>query len=340
LSSFKTKTEVKMTDLTKPNTNDSLSKSLNRRGFLKFCSLMAATLALPTRYGSHIAKALSSGTRIPVVWLEFQDCTGDSESFLRAGSRPDPIQPGVTDPGLVDLLLDFISVEYHETIMAPSGFMAEKSLNDVMDKYNSQYLCVVEGSIPHAQEGIFCTIRGRTALSIAQQVLPNGLATIAMGSCATDGGLAAALPNPTGAAGVASTFPGLTNLVNLPGCPANVVNLVATIVYLLTFNTLPDMDSSHRPYFAYGEEIHDDCPREDYYEEGQFVLEWGDEGHKNGWCLYKMGCRGPRTHANCREVKWNGGTGWTIGAGHGCIGCTQPNFWDSMAPFYQPLANE
>jgi hydrogenase small subunit len=312
-------------------------QNINRRSFLKFCSLMAGALALPVTYVNRIAAALSTATRVPVIWLEFQDCTGDSESFLRAGSRQDPLQPGVSDPGLVDLLLDFISVEYHETLMAPSGLAAEKSLNDVLAKYPNQFVCIVEGAIPQAQGGVFCTIRGRTALSIAEQVLPNALATIALGSCAVDGGLAAALPNPTGAAGVIDIFPGLANLVNLPGCPANVVNLVATIVYLITFNTLPDMDSSRRPYFAYGQEIHEDCEREDYYEEKQFVLEWGDEGHKNGWCLYKMGCKGPDTRANCREVKWNGGTSWDIGAGHGCIGCTMPHFWDTMTPFYQPV---
>jgi hydrogenase small subunit len=298
--------------------------------------MMAATLALPTRYADKIAEALSLATRLPIIWLEFQGCTGDSESFLRAGSQPDPLQPGVTDPGLVDLLLDFISVEYHETLMAPSGFAAEKSLSDVLEKYPNQYVCIVEGAIPQAQNGIFCTIGGRTALSIAQQVLPNAMATIAMGSCAVDGGLSAALPNPTSATGV-NAIPGIGNLVNLPGCPANVVNLVATVVYLITFNSIPEMDSNHRPYFAYGEEIHDECERHDYYEQDKFVLAWGDEGHKNGWCLMKMGCKGPETDSNCPRVKWNDGTNWPIGAGHGCIGCTTPNFWDKMTPFYQPV---
>jgi len=322
--------------------NDQLSESaqqsnLNRRDFLRFCSLMAATLALPTLYVDKIAKALSLATRLPVIWLEFQDCAGDTESFLRAGSRSDPIQPGVTDPGLVDLLLDFISVEYHETLMAPSGFASEKSLNEVLEKYPNQYLCIVEGSIPQAQNGIFCTIRGRTALSIAQQVLPNAMATIAMGSCAVDGGLPAALPNLTGATGILNAIPSLGNHVNLPGCPANVVNLVATIVYLITFNHLPEMDSRHRPYFAYGEEIHEECERHNFYEQDKFVLAWGDEGHKNGWCLFNMGCKGPETKSNCQWVKWNDSTNWPIGAGHGCIGCTMPSFWDTMTPFYQPV---
>jgi hydrogenase small subunit len=312
-------------------------RNLNRRDFLRFCSMMTATLALPTLYADKIAKALSLATRLPVIWLEFQGCTGDTESFIRAGSRTDPIQPGVTDPGLVDLLLDFISVEYHETLMAPSGSASEKSLNEVLEKYPNQYVCIVEGAIPQAQNGIFCTIRGRTALSIAQQVLPNAKATIAMGSCAVDGGLSAAVPNLTGATGVLNAIPGVGNLVNLPGCPANVVNLVATIVYLITFKQAPEMDSNHRPYFAYGEEIHDECERHDYYEQDKFVLAWGDEGHKNGWCLFKMGCKGPETKSNCRWVKWNDGTNWPIGAGHGCIGCTTPNFWDKKTPFYQPV---
>jgi len=326
-----------MSDQAKQSSESTPHRSINRRSFLKFCSLMATTLALPTQYVNQIAKAMSSATRLPVIWLEFQDCTGDSESFLRAASRTDPIESSLTDPGLVDLLLDFISVEYHETLMAPSGFAAEKSLNDVLQKYPNQYVCIIEGAIPQAQDGVFCTIRGRTALSIAQQVIPNALLTIALGSCAVDGGLPAALPNLTGAAGVHDTIPSIGNLVNLPGCPANVVNLVATIVYLLTFNTMPDMDSFHRPFFAYGEEIHDECERHDFYEQDKFVLAWGDEGHKNGWCLYQMGCKGPDTKANCWWVKWNGGTNWPIGAGHGCIGCTIPHFWDTMTPFYQPV---
>jgi hydrogenase small subunit len=163
------------------------------------------------------------------------------------------------------------------------------------------------------------------------------MATIAMGSCAVDGGLPAALPNLTGATGILNAIPSLGNHVNLPGCPANVVNLVATIVYLITFNHLPEMDSRHRPYFAYGEEIHEECERHDFYEQDKFVLAWGDEGHRNGWCLFNMGCKGPETKSNCKWVKWNDSTNWPIGAGHGCIGCTTPSFWDTMTPFYQPV---
>ena len=310
---------------------------VSRRDFLKLCGLLTATLALPVRYVSTMAKALAAAPRLPVIWLEFQDCTGDSESFLRAGPRPDPLQPGKTDPSITDLLLDVISVEYHETLMAPAGFQAEKSLNDTMNNYPGQYVCIVEGSIPKANNGVYCTIRGRTALNIAQQVLPGARATLAVGSCAWDGGLAAAAPNLTGAVGIKDAIPGLNNLINLPGCPGNVVNIVATIFYLLTFNQLPPTDSARRPYFAYGEVIHEECERQDFYEEGKFVLAWGDQGHQNGWCLYQMGCKGPRTHNNCSTVKWNDQTCWPVQAGHGCIGCAEPHFWDNLTPFYNPL---
>jgi hydrogenase small subunit len=313
---------------------------ISRRSFLKFCGLMAATLALPTRYIETISKALATANRLPVIWLEFQDCTGDSESFLRAAPRISPLDPGVNNPGIVDLLLDAISVDYHETLMVPAGAMSEKSLTDTMQNYAGQYLAIVEGAIPIAQDGVYCTIRGRTALSIAHQVLPGARAVIALGSCAWDGGLPSAAPNLTGAVGVQTAVPGLANFAALPGCPSNVINLAATIVHLITFNELPPRESDGRPYFAYGQEIHEHCERHDFYEEDQFVLEWGDQGHRNGWCLFKMGCKGPETDSNCPSVKWNDGTCWPIGAGHGCIGCTTSHFWDQKTPFYQELPDD
>jgi hydrogenase small subunit len=299
---------------------------VSRRQFLKFCGLMSATLALPASYAARIAKALATNPRPPLVWLEFQDCTGDTESFLRA-----------SQPGVDELVLDLLSVDYHETIMVPAGQMTEVSLQDTITNYAGQYICVVEGSIPTAAGGIHCMIRGRTALSIAQEVCSNALATIAIGTCAYAGGLAAAAPNPTTAVGVKDAVPGLNPLINLPGCPANVVNLTATIVHFLTFNEWPNTDGSRRPRFAYGEDIHDECERHDHYEEHRFVLEWGDEGHKNGWCLFRMGCKGPRTHHNCSTVRWNDGTSWPVRSGHGCVGCAEPNFWDQLTPVYVPL---
>jgi hydrogenase small subunit len=303
------------------------------------CSLVAAALALPATEIEVIAQTLEATTRVPVIWLEFQDCTADSESFLKAVQRPDPAIRNTTDPGLLDLLTNVVSVEYHETLMAPSGIQAHQSREDVLRDYAGRFVCVVEGSIPTGQNGAACCVGGRSALSVLQEVTSQALFTVALGTCAYDGGLAAAAPNPTGAMGVRQAVPGLGNLVNIPGCPANVVNLVATIVYYLTYQRLPEVEGD-RPKFAYGEDIHDDCERHDHFEAKRFVLAWGDEGHRKGWCLRKMGCRGPSTHHNCPKVKWNGGTCWPVAAGHGCVGCAEAKFWDRNTPFYQRLSGD
>jgi hydrogenase small subunit len=95
--------------------------------------------------------------------------------------------------------------------------------------------------------------------------------------------------------------------------------------------------TGRRPLFAYGKLIHDACERRAHYDAGQYVEEWGDDGHRRGYCLYKVGCKGPVTYQNCPNVGWNEGTNWPIGCGHPCIGCAEPSFWDRMTPFYEHL---
>jgi hydrogenase small subunit len=310
--------------LTSLNLEDRLAqRGITRRQFMTFCASVTATLALPTRYTSRIAEALNTAPRVPLVWLEFQDCAGNTESFLRANY-----------PTVVDIVLEGLSVNYHETIMAPSGHMAEKSLQDTVKQFPGQYIAIVEGAIPTKDGGVYCTIGGHTALEIARQVCGNAFATIAVGACAWDGGWPAAAPNPTGAVGVKDAVPGLQHLINMPGCPMNVANLTGVIVHYLTFKELPATDSMGRPLFAYGQLIHDNCERRGHFNENRFVEEWGDEGHRKGWCLYKMGCKGPQTYSNCPAVRWNDGASWPIGAGHGCVGCMAPRFWDTLTPFY------
>jgi hydrogenase small subunit len=298
-------------------------RGITRREFLKFAALMTATLALPSTFTKQVAHALATAARPRVVWLEFQDCTADSESFLRA-----------SNPNVASLLLETLSLDYHETLMVPAGAMADKSLMDTVNGYPGQYIAIVEGAIPTANGGIHCTINGQTALSRADLVCRNALATIAVGNCAWDGGIAAAAPNPTAAKGVKDAVPGLGTLINMPGCPHNVVNLAALITHYLTFQQWPERDGQGRPVFAYHETVHEECPRKDHFEAGRFVLAWGDAGHRQGWCLCKMGCKGPDTRHNCSTVKWNDGTCWPVQAGHGCVGCAQGNFWDQATPFY------
>jgi hydrogenase small subunit len=302
-------------------------RGVTRRSFLQFCALMTATLALPAVTAPKFTQALqASTTRLPLVWLEFQSCTGDTESFLRAGN-----------PTASQILLETLSVNYQETLMVPAGASAEKGIRDTMAQFPQGYLAVVEGAIPTNHGGIYCTIGGRTALSIAEEVCRNSLATIALGTCAFAGGWPGAVPNTTGAKGVKDAITGIPRLINMPGCPMNVTNLTALITYYLANQAWPPMDTTGRPVFAYGADIHDNCPRKSHYKAGRFVQAWGDAGHVQGWCLFQMGCRGPRTHHNCSSVQWNEGTNWPVGAGHPCIGCSEGGFWDSLSPFYVPL---
>jgi hydrogenase small subunit len=297
-------------------------RGISRRRFLGFASAMASLLALPQAMAPQIAKALETQRKPVVVWLEFQDCAGNSESMLR-GSHP----------AVADVVLDVLSWEYHETIMAGSGHQAEAVLERVKSG-TDPYIVIVEGSIPTAENGIYCTIGGKTAIQILREMAANAALVIAVGACAWDGGFPRL--GPTGAVGVGDII-GNKALINLGGCPHNVANTTATIVHYLTFGKAPALDQYNRPLFAYGHLIHDQCERRANFDAGRFVEKWGDEGHRNGWCLYKMGCKGPQATYNCPIVRWNDGVNWPIGAGHGCVACASPRFWERMSPFYERL---
>lgn len=302
------------------------ARGISRRQFVKFCSTMVATLALPSRYVHAVVKALDQTARPVLVWLEFQDCAGNSESMLRSGH-----------PSVGDFVLELLSWEYHELIMAGAGKRAEEALQRVMREHKGEYIVVVEGAIPTADDGVYCTIGGKSALDIARRVCANAAINIAVGACAWDGGLVRSNPNPTGAVGLSEAVPGIQNLVNLGGCPHNPANTAAVLVHYLTFHELPALDQYNRPLFAYGNIIHDQCERRAHYDAGRYVEEWGDEGHRKGWCLYKVGCKGPEATYNCPTVRWNEGTSWPVKAGHGCIACASPRFWDTKSPFYDRL---
>lgn len=303
------------------------SHGISRRDFIKFCGATAALLGLSELYIPQIARALEKAKKPSLVWLDFQNCAGDIEALLKASK-----------PTIAEIVLDVLSVDYHATIMAPAGRQAEKSLRDVVKNQKGKYLAIVDGAIPLKDGGVYACVAGRSAIDIAREVCGNAYATICVGTCSSFGGLPAAKPNPTGAVGVRDAIPGLT-LINLPGCPMNPENITATLVHFLTFGSLPATDQLGRPLFAYGKRIHDNCERRAHYDAGQFVREWGDAGHRQGWCLYEMGCKGPEAFLNCPTVKYNERTSWPVQAGHGCLACAAPNFWDTMTPFYRRLPN-
>ena len=296
-------------------------KGVSRRDFMKFSTLMAATLGLAPTMAPKIAEAIASQPRPPFIFLHLAECTGCSEALLRT-----------TYPFIDDVILDVLSVEYFETIMVAAGQQAEENLHNAMTKYKGKYIAVIEGAIPTAAEGRFGMVAGRTMMDLAKAVSADAMATVCMGSCASFCGVQAAAPNPTGAKGVGEAL-GIKT-VNIPGCPPNPINVIGTIVHFLLLGKLPELDTLGRPLFAYGQTIHDQCPRRAHFEEGNFVKVFGDEGTMKEWCLFEVGCAGPSTYNNCSKVKFNDGVSWPIGAGHPCIGCSEPNFWDEFAPFF------
>jgi len=164
-------------------------RGVSRRDFLKLCTMMTGVLALPKSYSKFFEETLAAPARTPVIWLEFQDCAGCSEALLRA-SRPT----------VSELVLDVLAVDYHETIMAASGNLADDSKSATIAA--GGYLLVIEGSIPTAEDGIYCCVGGKTALQLLDEALANALAVVAVGNCATFGGLPKANPNPTSAVSV------------------------------------------------------------------------------------------------------------------------------------------
>ncbi|MEW6378050.1 MAG: hydrogenase small subunit [bacterium] len=305
-----------------------ISRGVSRRDFLKWCSIMTAALTLPPAFTPKVAQAAEMASRIPVVWLNLSECTGCTEALLRSSY-----------PNIDDLILDTISLEYHETLMVASGHQAEECLNEALEKFAGQFVCVIEGAIPLGMNGKYLTIgaRGKTGYEIAKEVASKAAMVISIGSCSSFGNIPAARPNPTQARGIGDALKIPT--VNIAGCPPNATNFVGTLLHYILFGALPALDRLGRPLWAYGKRIHDFCERRPHYDAGEFVEEWGDEYAKRGFCLYKVGCKGPYTYANCSQVRFNQGSSWPVMAGHGCMGCTEPGFWDRMAPLEKPMAD-
>jgi len=287
------------------------ARGIHRREFLKFCTAITAAMGLPFTAVAQVAKVISNPQRPPVIWLHLQECTGCTESLLRA-----------THPKVEDLILDMISLDYSETLMAAAGHQAESALQASVNQNTGKFILVVEGSIPTKNNGLYCQIGGRTAQEIVEDIGPKALAAIAIGSCASWGGVQSASPNPTGAVGLNKILTEIP-VIALPGCPASPYNLLSTILYYLTLKKLPELDDQGRPLFAYEHTIHEYCERRLQFEAGNFAEQFGDEGHLAGHCLYFLGCKGPETHANCSTIRYGDTGSWPVGGGHPCFGCAE-----------------
>ncbi|MGX8717972.1 MAG: hydrogenase small subunit [Desulfovibrio sp.] len=297
-------------------------RGISRRDFLKFCSAVAVAMGMGPSFAPAIAKALTAPNRPSVIYLHDSECTGCTEALIRTNK-----------PFIDELILDTISLDYQETIMAAAGEAAEEALHMAMKNPNG-YICVVEGAIPTAMDGLYGTIGGRTMFEINKEVLAGAKAVVAYGTCACFGGLPSAAPNPTGAKGVNDCFGSMgITAINVPGCPPNPINLVGTLAAYLGGLKI-DLDKLNRPKMFYGVTVHELCERLPHFEALEFAPSFDSEEARAGWCLFKLGCKGPMTYNNCPKALFND-VSWPVKAGHPCIGCSEPNFWDNMSPFYE-----
>ncbi|MEA2029268.1 MAG: hydrogenase small subunit [Campylobacterota bacterium] len=284
-------------------------------------SMVTASMQLHPNFEEVVDEGVKSLNKVSVIWLELSDCSGNSEAFIKS-----------TNPAIEDLIFDYISLDYHELLMSASGDQSETILEEVIRDKKGEYVLIVEGAVPLGMDGKYLRIgpHGETGLELLQKSAKDAALVLAVGSCALDGGVVAAAPNPTQAVGVAEAL-GRDDIINLPGCPVNPINIVGTLLSYLMFEELPALDKFNRPLWAYEGRVHDNCERRGHYELGEFVKEWGDMGAKKGWCLFEMGCKGPYANVNCPTMKFNNGTSWPVQAGHGCMACTEVGFFDKYA---------
>jgi hydrogenase small subunit len=298
-------------------------QGISRRSFLKFCAATASMMALPPSMIPVIAATLEKIQRPSVIWMSFQECTGCLESITRSASTT-----------IEDLIFNIISLDYQHALQAASGELAEAAREAAMEENYGKYLLIVDGSIPTANPG-YSTIAGISNLDMLKETAAGAAAIVALGSCAAFGGIPKANPNPTGAVSVGDLITDKP-IINVPGCPPIPAVITSVLVQFLTFG-LPELDSLGRPAAFYGKSIHDRCYRRPFYDRGLFAETFDDEGAKKGWCLFKLGCKGPTTYNACATAKWNDGTSFPIESGHPCLGCSEPDFWDAGS-FYKALS--
>lgn len=293
-------------------------KGVSRREFLKYCAATAAVLGLSElEFTTRVVQALESASKKPpVIWLSGQDCAGCSISFT-----------GALNPPAASIILDKISLRYHEAIMAASGHLAESVYHETVKK--GGYVLIVEGSVPSVDDR-FCMVGGRPFRKILEEAAEKAAGIIAVGACATYGGIPAA--GPTKGVGLDKALPGRA-VINLSTCPVHTDHLVGTVLYFLTTGKIPPLDDIGRPKAYFGQSIHDNCRRRSYFDEDLFLNDWNDPKQKD-WCLYEKGCKGPDTYSDCPVRRWNDGINFCIDCGAGCQGCAEPDFYEGMSPLF------
>jgi hydrogenase small subunit len=295
---------------------------ISRRQFMTYCTASAALLGLDMSGLKTMAKALAATNGPTVIWLSGTACTGCTVSLANRIAAVEP----VTDVG--DLLINHINLAFHSTLMGAAGDQAVSTLKAATA---GKFILVVEGGIPTAFGGNTCILyddagKPVTALSAIKDFASRSQVNLAVGTCASFGGVAAARPNPTGVKSLKAATG--RSVINIPGCPTHPDWVVWTIAQLLA-GKLPALDTFGRPAALFRGEnlnVHNRCPREEMEE----VKTFGVVG-----CLKELGCKGEKVQGDCPTRRWNNQTNWCVGANSICLGCTESGFPDAFSPFYK-----
>lgn len=295
---------------------------ISRRSFLKWCTASAAALGLTKLEVSKLESVvMAAETNPPVIWLQGSNCSGCSISLLNS------IQETTID----DLITNKISMKYHHNLMTAAGDLAISAIDDTVAQYDGQFILVVEGAVPTADNGIYCVLTEKngqpwTMLDAINELAPKASYVISAGTCASFGGVPMAAPNPTGCMPVNQVVSSsqLNNpIINLPGCPVHPYTITKTIIDLLLYG-LPTLDLDGRPLAFYQSKIHSNCPRRGTGRAREL-------GSTTG-CFSSLGCQGSTGQYDCPSRKWNNQQNWCIESGHTCIACSDKVF--PQTPFY------
>ncbi len=326
-------------------------KTVSRRQFLKHAGATAALLGLSEVMIPQLARALEelAAGKPPVIWIQGQNCTGCSVSFLNTNY-----------PGVADLVLNKLSVRYQPNVMAGTGQTAVQAIDETVKTMSGKYVLVVEGPVPTKQNGDFCTfglgtgtkqLMGNSVQNDKpieewmKELVPGAAAVIANGSCASFGGIPAANAGVTGSTPVSkyvATIDSKKPVVNVGGCPSHPDWFVGTVMEALLFLTGKgklDLNENNMSKTFFGKLIHENCERRASFDSGLFLEDWNDQNPDVKLCLFKLGCKGPVTYADCPTRRWNSAVNWCVGANGPCHGCASPSFYQPLSPLYKPLPN-
>lgn len=262
------------------------------------------------------SKDLQHQKKLNLIWLEATGCSGNIISMMNANN-----------PDLYYFLKNIVNLKYNNSLMAAEG---QEAYQQFLSTLNTEFILVVEGAVAIRSEGRYNIIARNnglpvTAMEAVKLAGDKAKYIVAVGTCASYGGISAARPNPSGSISVEDYLK--KNIVKVPGCPGHPEWVIGTIAHLVYFG-LPELDEQGRPVIFYGITIHDRCSRRSYFDKGIFADNLGAVE-----CMFKLGCRGPITRTDCPIRKWNDHTNWPIGDNTPCIGCARQGFPDGMEPF-------